>query len=113
MDLQAGYWQLRIREEDKHKTAFTWRNENLEFERIPFGWTASGPAFCRAVATAFQTVNFDNKKVISYIDDICILGKDINRFIANHIKTKLSGFLYVVLKNISPRPETFLQSVLC
>ena len=84
IDLQSGYWQLRIREQDKHKTAFTWRHETYEFERLPFGYTASGSAFCRAVATAFQTVNFDKKKVISYIDDISILGKDIDRFIANH-----------------------------
>ena len=86
IDLQSGYWQLRIRDEDKHKTAFTWRGVNLEFERIPFGYTGSGAAFCRAVATAFQSVNFDKKKVVSYIDDISIMGKDIDRFIANHQK---------------------------
>ena len=84
IDLQSGYWQLRIREEDKHKTAFTWRGVNWECERIPFGYTASGAAFCRAVATAFETVNFDKKKVVTYIDDIAILGKDIDKFIANH-----------------------------
>ena len=84
IDLQSGYWQLTIREEDRHKTAFTWNDVTYQFVRLPFGYTASGACFSRAVATALTSVGFDRKKVIVYIDDIAILGKSIETFIANH-----------------------------
>ena len=108
LDLQSGYWQLKIREEDKHKTAFTWQGETLEFERVPFGWTASGAAFCRVVATAFNSVDFDKKKVLSYIDDIAILGKNIDRFIANH--QKVFDALKSFNLRLKPRKCYFLKS---
>ena len=86
IDLQSGYWQLTIREEDRHKTSFTWRGQTYQFIRLPFGYTAAGNAFSRAVWEALLSVNFDQQHVKSYIDDICILGKDIDTFIANHVQ---------------------------
>ena len=85
MDLQSGYWQLEIREEDKHKTAFTWNRQCLEFNKMPFGYTAAGASFSRAIATALNSVDFDRKKVKDYIDDICIMGEEIDNFIDNHL----------------------------
>ena len=86
IDLQSGYWQLTIRDTDRHKTAFTWRGQTYQFVRLPFGYTAAGNAFSRAVWEALLSVNFDQQHVKSYIDDICILGKDIDSFVANHIQ---------------------------
>ena len=86
IDLQSGYWQLTIREEDRHKTSFTWRGQTYQFVRLPFGYTAAGNAFSRAVWEALLSVNFDQQHVKSYIDDICILGKEIDSFVANHVK---------------------------
>ena len=86
IDLQSGYWQLTIREPDRHKTAFTWRGQTYQFVRLPFGYTAAGNAFSRAVWEALLSVDFDQQHVKSYIDDICILGKDIDMFVANHVQ---------------------------
>ena len=84
IDLQSGYWQLTIRETDRHKTAFTWNDVTYQFVRLPFGYTASGACFSRAVAEALTSVGFDRKKVIVYIDDIAILGDNIENFVKNH-----------------------------
>lgn len=37
LDANPGYWQVKIREEDKHKTAFTSNAGFYEFNRMPFG----------------------------------------------------------------------------
>ena len=61
MDVKAGYWQLRIRESDRHKTAFQYGNRCFQFKRLPFGLKSSGDLFCRAISTALQDIrNTDN-----------------------------------------------------
>ena len=97
IDLQSGYWQLTIREEDRHKTSFTWNDVTYQFVRLPFGYTASGACFSRAVATALTSVGFDRKKVIVYIDDIAILGNNIENFVENH------EIVFKALKNFNLR----------
>jgi hypothetical protein len=37
IDLRSGFHQLPIAEEDKHKTAFWWRNRLYRYDRMPFG----------------------------------------------------------------------------
>ena len=38
LDLRSGYWQVEVKEEDKHKTAFQMGNLCFyEFNRMPFG----------------------------------------------------------------------------
>ncbi|CAG8655912.1 8839_t:CDS:1, partial [Ambispora gerdemannii] len=44
MDLTSGYWQIKMKEEDKAKTAFTSKEGLFEFNIIPF-------ELCNALAT--------------------------------------------------------------
>ena len=127
LDLDRGYWQLEIRRDGRFKTAFTWNDENWEFVKVPFGYTGAGNAFCRAIGTAFNSVNFDRKSVKAYIDDIAIVGKDFSSFKTSHLsvfkalkkfnlrlKPKKCSFLkeeipflgrYVSAKGMRPIPE--------
>ena len=41
--LATGYWQVKVKEEDKEKTAFSTYKGHYEFNNIPFGLT-NGPA---------------------------------------------------------------------
>ena len=44
-DLISRYWQIEIAEEDKHKTTFTTRKGQYEFNRMPFGLTNAPTTF--------------------------------------------------------------------
>ena len=47
-DACAGYWQVLLKEQDRHLTAFTDGDRLWQFTRCPFGLATSGSMFCRA-----------------------------------------------------------------
>ena len=49
LDLQSGYWQIEIEEEDKPKTAFSTGNDLWEFNVLPFGLTGAPATFQRCM----------------------------------------------------------------
>lgn len=49
LDANSGYWQVRIAEEDKPKTAFTCHAGFWEFNRMPFGLTNAPATFQRVL----------------------------------------------------------------
>lgn len=69
LDLQSGYWQVEIEEEDKPKTAFRVGNIGFfECNRMPFGLTNAPAVFQRLME---QTLA-DLTNVLVYIDDIIV-----------------------------------------
>jgi hypothetical protein len=45
LDCYSGYWQIKLAEEDKLKTAFTVPSGNYQFLRLPFGLSTSPHRF--------------------------------------------------------------------
>jgi hypothetical protein len=73
LDLISGYWQIKINEADKHKTAFIRELGLFEFNRMPFGLTNAPSTFQRAMNEIFREVLY--KYVVVYLDDIIVYSK--------------------------------------
>ena len=71
LDLQSGYWQIQIKEEDKEKTAFSTGDGLYEFNVMPFGLTGAPATFQRCMN--YLLMDVDHTMV--YIDDIIIYSE--------------------------------------
>ena len=73
LDLLAGYWQARMAEADKAKTAFVTHNGLFEFNVMPFGLTNAPATFQRYMDVVLAGLKW--KCVLVYLDDICIFSR--------------------------------------
>jgi len=77
LDLQSGFHQLRIREGDQHKTAFTTPGGQYEWVTCPFGLTNTPSCFQRLInhvlrdhiAGHYCVVYCDNVLIFTNTDD--------------------------------------------
>lgn len=70
LDLKSGYYQIPIREGDKHKTAFVTPDGHFEFNRMPFGLANAPATFQRLMNQVLGSAR--HKEVLAYLDDVII-----------------------------------------
>ena len=70
LDAYSGYWQVRVREEDRHKAAFVCHAGTFQCTRMPFGLTNGPDRFQRSMDQIFTRYKW--KTYIVYVYDVII-----------------------------------------
>lgn len=81
LDLNSGYWQVAMEEDDKSKTAFVTRKGLFQFKVMPFGLTCAPATFERLMETVLAGLQWD--KCLVYLDDIIVIGKSFDDMLCN------------------------------
>ncbi|MCG8094292.1 MAG: DDE-type integrase/transposase/recombinase [Candidatus Thiodiazotropha endolucinida] len=80
LDLRSGYWQVGIKEGDKHKTAFSAGPLGFfECNRMAFGLTNAPSTFQRLMERCMGDLHL--KECLIYLDDIIIFSKTFDEHI--------------------------------
>ena len=75
MDMAARFWQIKVAEEDKYKTAHAILGELYEYNVIPFELKGAPATFQRLMQKVLGKYMWDF--VLVYLDDIIIYSKSL------------------------------------
>ena len=105
LDLNQGFFQLAINEEDIEKTAFTTPLGNFAFCRLPMGLKSSPATFQRAMATVFSDILYT--QLLVYLDDLIIHSTDFDQHLAR-LRNVFARLQFYNLK-VKPKKCKFAQ----
>lgn len=99
LDLSKGYFQIRMREQDRCKTAFTTPAGQFQFTVMPFGLKTAGAVFSRIMRLVLQPLALDC--VHNFMDDILVATEAWQ----SHVVALRALFRRLNEVNLSARPK--------
>ncbi len=92
MDLMSGYWNVKMKEEDKPKTAFITPDALYQWKVMPFGLSNAPATFQRYMQKVLQKVLY--QFVVVYLDDLLVFSETLE----DH-HTHLKKIFEIIKKN--------------
>ena len=91
LDLQAGYWQIELKPEDRPKSAFVTRYGLFEYVTMPFGLCNAPSTFERCMELIMKGLQW--KTLLIYLDDLIIFSSTFDEHISrlDEVLTRLSN----------------------
>jgi len=87
LDLASGYWQIKVKEEHREKTAFITKFGTYEFKVMPFGLCNTPATFQRTMDKVLKGIK--DLFVMVYLDDVIIYSKTFSEHL-KHIEEVLN-----------------------
>lgn len=87
LDLKSGYWQVKLHDDDKEKSAFTCHKGLFHFNVMPFGLANAPGIFQELMSVVLQG---QEDFALAYLDDILIFSNTVEDHI-KHIDRVLSS----------------------
>jgi len=73
LDMKSGYHQVKMAEQDKEKTAFSYGQGLWHFKVMPFGLCNSAATFERLMERVLEGLHW--KTTLIYLDDVIVFGQ--------------------------------------
>ena len=109
LDLRSAYWQMGIKESDKHKTAFSLGPLGFyEFNRLPFGLTNAGASFQRLMERCMGEAHL--RECLVFLDDIVVFSRNIDDHFAR-LESVFSRLKHHGLKLKGSKCEFFKKEI--
>jgi hypothetical protein len=108
LDANSAYWQIKIKEQDRHKTAFITKYGLFEHIRMGFGLCNAPATYSRVTALVLNGLTWDI--VLAFLDDAVVTGKNIPNHMVN-LETVLSRFRKYNLKLKPRKCEMFQKEI--
>lgn len=105
LDLAQGFFQVKMNESDKEKTAFATHKGLFQFRVMPFGLANSPKTFERLMELTLAGLHWE--RCLVYIDDVIVFGKSVGETLDN-LKLVFERFREANLK-LKPSKCTFFQ----
>ena len=105
LDANSAYWQVKIKEEDRKKTAFITKYGLFEHVKMGFGLCNAPATYARVMNLVLRGLNW--KTVLAFLDDILVLGHTFQEHLVN-LAEALSQFREHGLK-LKPKKCLFFQ----
>ena len=88
LDLKSGYWQVKMAEEDREKTAFACHKGLFQFNVMPFGLANAPSVFMMLMSIVLGGLE---DFAVAYIDDVLIFSESLEEH-WEHVRLVLERF---------------------
>ena len=104
LDMASGYYQMRMDDRDKCKTAFTTHMGLYQFRVMPFGLCGAPATFERVMELVLRGLRWE--WCLVYLDDVIVFGKMFEQALENLEEV----FFRFLSANLKLKPKSVICS---